>query len=81
MIAAEAGRHPAAGCHGTAPGAAGLLARCAAGLLGGGPPCTGLAARWWRYHPLFADLHRARLRQDGPAASRRCTVTRRASSA
>lgn len=32
---------------------------------------------WWRYHPLFADLLRARLRHNSPAGSRRCIVTPR----
>ena len=32
---------------------------------------------WWRYHHLFADLLRARLRQEQPGRVRRCTGTRR----
>ena len=32
---------------------------------------------WWRYHQLFADLLRARLQQNSPAAPRSCTATRR----
>ena len=31
---------------------------------------------WWRYHHLFADLLRARLRQEQPARVRRCTGPR-----
>ena len=31
---------------------------------------------WWRYHHLFADLLRARLQQNSPTGSRRCTAPR-----
>jgi LuxR family transcriptional regulator, maltose regulon positive regulatory protein len=30
---------------------------------------------WWRYHPLFADLLRARLQQQQSAGRRACTIT------
>ena len=32
---------------------------------------------WWRYHQLFAELLRARLREEQPGQRRSCTATRR----